>query len=247
MSCDPERVTGFVDGALDAAATAEVEAHLASCPACRDQAEFERGLRQRLRALAPLDTPVHIESALRRRLGAPPRRRAWLWSLPVAASLAIVFLWGRGNTAVVAWQLARDHDHCFGRAKLPAKIWSSDPQLVTQWFEKEGTLLPTVPESAHGLELVGGRFCPLIDRSVAHLYYAGDDDQLSLYVVPGPVRFEGLKIGTARGHTVGLLRVGRKTVGLVGRDAEHVEAFRQALATIVAWGVLPAIDIPQGR
>lgn len=245
MSCDPERVTGYVDGALDATAAAEMESHLASCPACREQAEFERGLRRRLRALAPLETPAHLESELRRRLGERPHRRAWVWTLPVAASLAIVFLWARGHAAVVAWELARDHDHCFGKAKLPAKIWSSDPQLVTQWFEKEGRLLPTVPESAHGLELVGGRFCPLIDRSVAHLYYTGEDDQLSLYVVPGPVRFEGVKIGTTRGHTVGLLRVGRKTVGLVGRDTEHVEAFRQALATIVAWGALPAVGTPQ--
>jgi hypothetical protein len=157
----------------------------------------------------------------------------------------MIFLWGRGHAGVVAWQLARDHDHCFGKPRLPAKIWSSDPLLVTRWFEQEGRILPSVPESAHGLELVGGRLCPLIDRSVAHLYYSGEDDQLSLYVVPGSVRFEGVRIGTARGHTVGLLRVGRKTVGVVGKDAEHIEAFRQALATIVAWEVLPVLDTPQ--
>ena len=241
MSCEPERVTGYVDGVLDAAATAEVEAHLVDCASCREQVEFERGLRRRLRALAPLETPISLESQVRHSLRRPGRSRSWFWGLPVAASLLMFFLWGRGHAAVVAWQLARDHDHCFGRPKLPAKVWSSDPLLVSRWFENEGTVLPAVPESAHGLELVGGRFCPLIDRSVAHVYYAGEDDQFSLYLVPGSVRFDGFRIGSARGHTVGLLRVGRRTVGLVGKDAERVEAFRHALATIVA---LAPFDLP---
>lgn len=242
MSCDPERVTGYVDGVLDAAASTVVEAHMASCPACREQADFEKTLRRRLRHLEVVEAPQGLDAEVRRRLQGRPRRRHWHWALPMAASLVLLILWGRGHAGFVAWQLARDHDHCFGKAKLPAKVWSGDRAVVTRWFEQEGTSLPVVPESAHGLELVGGRHCPLIDRFVAHLYYAGHENHLSLYVVPGSVRFEGVRIGTARDHTVSLLRVGRKTVGLVGDDAASVDAFRRALATTVAWGILPAAE-----
>jgi anti-sigma factor RsiW len=57
LSCDPERVTGFVDGELDAEATTAVAAHLATCAACRAQAEAERELRACLRVLPVPELP----------------------------------------------------------------------------------------------------------------------------------------------------------------------------------------------
>jgi anti-sigma factor RsiW len=242
VSCDPERVTGYVDGVLDSAAAAEIEAHLATCRDCREQAEFERSLRARLRGLAPVEAPPRLESRVRLALQEPRRSPAWYWGLPIAAGIVLLLLWGRGSAAFVAWELARDHDHCFGKERLPAKVWSSDPVLVARWFEKEGTTVPSLPESAHGLELVGGRFCPLVDRSVAHVYYTGTAGRFSVFVVPGSVRVERARIASVRGHTVGLLSVGRKTIGLVGEDPESVDAFRRALATSIAWGLVPGVE-----
>ena len=63
-SCEPEKVTGYVDEALGPAARAEVEAHLASCPDCRQQVGEERDLRARLRALP---SPVPRERGPRSR------------------------------------------------------------------------------------------------------------------------------------------------------------------------------------
>ncbi len=51
MGCDPERVTGYVDGELTGAAAAETLRHLSICPACTAQARSEIDLRAILRFL----------------------------------------------------------------------------------------------------------------------------------------------------------------------------------------------------
>lgn len=233
MTCDPERVTGFVDDALPAGERAELEAHLAECPTCREQAEFESGLRARLRGLAPIEMPSHLTRAVQRRLRPSPRR--WVAvALPAAAALVLSILWVRAAPPFLAWELARDHTSCFGKSKLPAKVWSSDPAQIADWFAGDRMQIPVVPESAGSADLLGARYCPLIDRSVAHLYYSGDDVNLSLFVVPGSVRMGASHKAQALGQTVHLLRVGGTVVGVVSASEEAVEAVEHALTRTVA-------------
>ena len=231
MSCNPERVTAYVDGALDAAGGLELEAHLEACPECRAQAEEERALRAQLRALPPASPPPGLEARVRRSLR--PRRRAASWLLPLAAGLVALLAWSRGAAPFVAWELSRDHDHCFGGRRLPAKVWSSDPAYVAEWFQEQGTSVPVIPEAAGGLELVGARYCTLLDRRVAHLYYSNGEHHLSLFLVPGPIR-DLSREKRPRGNFVRLLRVGGTTVGLVSEEENSVEAFRRALSTTLA-------------
>jgi len=234
VSCDAERITGYVDGALDDTSRAEVEAHLTDCADCRDQISAESALRSALRAL-PLPEPrAGLEQDVRQHVRAStPSRLRWL--LPVAAALAAMTLWARGVPALVAWELARDHAHCFGFERLPAQVWSSDPETIAAWFESHGSTLPVVPASARGLELVGARYCPLLDGSRAmHLYYTSDDRHLSLFVLAHDARFREVFSDSARGRAVRLLRVHGSTVGLVGEHVEDVEAFRGALTTVMA-------------
>jgi hypothetical protein len=154
--------------------------------------------------------------------------------LLLAAALVLLAFWGRGAAAFVAWELARDHSRCFAKEKLPAKIWSSEPREVTAWFEAQGTPFPLIPRGAGGLELVGGRYCPLLDRLAAHLYYATEDRHFSLYVIPGPARFEESFEATSGGTTVRLLRSAGTTVALVGERSEDVDAFRSTFTTSIA-------------
>jgi len=240
VSCNPERVTAYVDGALDAAHCPELEAHLAACPECRAQVEAERELRARLKALpAPAPAP-ELEKRVRASLR--PRRSAASWLLPLAAGLVALLAWARGATPFVAWELSRDHDHCFSRRHLPAEVWSSDPARIAEWLEGRGTSVPVIPEAAGGLELVGARYCGLPDRRVAHLYYTNGEHRLSLFLVPGPVR-DTSRETRPRGNFVRLLRVGGTTVGLVSEEEESVEAFRRALSTTLAWD-LGRVDRP---
>lgn len=51
MGCDPERVTGYVDGELTGAVAEETLRHLSICPACTAQARFEIDLGAILRSL----------------------------------------------------------------------------------------------------------------------------------------------------------------------------------------------------
>lgn len=250
MTCRPDVVTGWVDGVLDDADRATVEQHLATCAACRDQAAFERDLGPRLRAVLPPEPRPELLSAVRRKLDATRPRRAWV--LPVAAALVGLLLWGRGAAPFVAWELARDHEHCFAKARLPARIWSSDPLEVARWFEDQGTSVPPLPDGDRGLALVGARYCPLVDRLAAHVYYANDDDRhLSVFVLAGPARLAGYELNTeARGRKVRLLRSAGMTVAVVGEHEEDVLAFRDHFTTTTALLELPAPPRPdraQGR
>ncbi len=233
MTCPSDRVTGYVDDALDATTRAELESHLATCATCREQVAFERDLRAGLRALPVPEPRPGFEAAVRRRLAAESRGRR-PWRLPFAAALALLALWGRGSAPFVAWEVARDHNHCFGKERLPAKLWSSDPVEVSRWFEGQGTRLPPVPAGIGELGLVGARYCPLLDRVAAHLYYAGEERQLSVFVLAGPARFRESWTTESRGNEVRLLRSAGMTVALVSARHEDVEAFRAAFTTTVA-------------
>jgi anti-sigma factor RsiW len=228
-ACDGTRVTAYVDGVLPAESRAEVEAHLAACPACREQEAFERGLRERMRALPALELPTALEARVRRELRRRPVPAAVRW-LPLAAGLVLALLWGRGAAPFVAWELARDHVHCFGREKLHAEVWTSDAGELAEWYRQHGTDVPLIPSAGGGVELVGGRICPLLDRKVAHLYYAGEKRHLSVFVVPGPARFASGFVTRKFGENVHLLHTSGTTLALVGEDTETVDAFHRALS-----------------
>lgn len=233
MSCQPETITGYVDGVLDEATRAEVETHLATCEACRAQVAAENELRGRLRELPAIEPRPGFERKVRRRLQRE-RPQPLRILLPIAAALAVTVLWGRGAAGFVAWELARDHGHCFGFKQLPAQVWSGDAAVVAAWFGARGRPIPLVPERVGGLELVGARQCPIADRRVGHLYYVGDDRRVSLFVVPGSVRFSGSFGASPRRLTVRLIRVSGSVVGIVGEHAEDVDAFEEAFRTTVA-------------
>ena len=236
MSCDPERVTGFVDDELDPQAKAAVAAHLETCPACRAQADEERGLRARLRSLPRPELPAGLEarmlSARRVRPSVfPPAAR---WALPLAAAL-LVGVWLRGYAPFVAWDLARDHAKCFARQPLPAKLWSGEPRVVGNWFAERGTRLPTLPAQVGELTLVGARYCPLASlTSVPHVYYASPGRHVSVFVVQQSVRFDDRRAFHARGDKVRLLRIEGQLVGIVAEREADVEAFESSLRPLVA-------------
>ena len=233
--CDPVRVTGYVDGALSAAERLEVESHLGACAACRGQVESESQLAGAVRALPPPPLPHGLAARVRRRSRKPValRRRVWIPSL--AAMLAVVLI-GRNAPQFIAWQVALDHAHCFGKREVPAEVLTDDPMRLSAWFEVHGTELPLVPASAGGLDLVGGRYCRLLDRRVVHVYYGGGQHQLSLFVIPGTVGANVPGTTTRAGTTVRLLRVGGDNVALVSTEAPAVDAFHRWLVRTVAEG-----------
>jgi anti-sigma factor RsiW len=230
---DEELVTAYVDGALGEADRASVEALLRERPDLREQAEFERGLRERLRGLPVPEPRPGFEMQVRSALRAARRPKRATLLLPLAA-LLLVGLWARGLPAFVALEVARDHAKCFGLKALPAKVWSDDPVEIAAWFEKQGTPMPQVPGGLGHLRLVGARYCPLGDRSAPHLYYAGQRHHLSLFVVPGPLRFEREHAREALGQNVRFLRSAGISLAVVAEEAEIADAFAREFSRTVA-------------
>jgi anti-sigma factor RsiW len=244
-----EQVTAYVDGVLDEGARARIEAVLAERPDLREQAEFERDLRARLLAL-PVPEPrpgfeAQAHAAVR---AARPRPRAYVL-LPLAATLFLA-LWARGLPGFVALEVARDHRKCFSRGELPAKVWSDDPHVIASWFEDQGTPMPQLPAGvslpqvhagvAH-IQLVGARYCPLGDRSVPHVYYAGGRHQVSLFVVTGPLRFDGDLHRESLGQSVRFLRTAGLSLALVAEEPELVDAFAEEFQLTLARLEPPAL------
>ena len=112
MTCDrcQSLIDDYVDGTLDAAARADVEAHLPTCDACRAMAEDFGAIRRTARDLDAHTPPPHVWSKLSASLEVE-RQRGWFGRLfgggvpawaPLAATalvLAIV-----GSVAWMAWQ-----------------------------------------------------------------------------------------------------------------------------------------------
>ena len=165
----------------------------------------------------------------------PPRGRA-LRALALAAGALFLFgLWARGLPAFVAWEVAGDHQRCFGHRHLPARVWSSDPAEVQGWLESRGTPAPPLPKEAGQAPLAGARYCPLSDRVAAHVYYGGDGSGIvSVFLLSGPARIGDGWAGTSRGLHVQLVRTAGRTLAVVGESADDVAATARSFVTTVA-------------
>jgi hypothetical protein len=165
----------------------------------------------------------------------PPRRGAARALVAVAVALLLLGLWVRGLPSFVAWEVARDHQRCFGRRLLPARVFSPDPAEVRDWLERRGTPTPILPSHANEAEIVGARYCPLADRVAAHVYYGGGGEGLvSVFLLSGPARIRDGWSGMSRGLHVRLLRAAGRTLAIVGESERDVAATARAFTLTVA-------------
>jgi hypothetical protein len=85
----------LVDGTLDAAARAQVEAHLAACDSCRDDVDAARTGRRAARSLPEVAAPVDLHDRIVARGGGregPPRWYRWAGAAAAAALVVAVAL-----------------------------------------------------------------------------------------------------------------------------------------------------------
>jgi hypothetical protein len=85
VSCDA-RLEEYIDGELDAAGVAAVEAHLAGCAACREELDGLRRLERVLRSV-PAGAPPEAERYVRDIRERAARRKRGLWLSAAAAAL----------------------------------------------------------------------------------------------------------------------------------------------------------------
>lgn len=154
------------------------------------------------------------------------RRRHSRRVLLTLLGLALVALlaWARGLPAFVAWEAAHDHERCFGRSRLRARVWTSDPAEVRAWLESRGTPVQPLPGHSGGVEIVGVRYCALTDRIAAHVYYGGQGSLVSVMVMSGPARIGDGWAGEVGKWQVRLLRSAGRTIAIVGEVEADVDA-----------------------
>jgi len=135
----PEQLSAFVDGEAAAEETARISAHLAACPACRDQHAALLAVEQTLAQLRTPEPAPDLLWDLRRRLAAPaPRHYRWTWAAGLAAlALAAVLCWPRGGTQVTRPPISDTHPAAAKREAVavvtpaPSRVLAKESESVT--------------------------------------------------------------------------------------------------------------------
>jgi anti-sigma factor RsiW len=185
---------GLVDGELDAANTALVEAHVARCEGCRDELDRIQAVRNLLREEGVRHT---APESLRHRIADLPelspeaRSRNMLpgWLAPglvgaLAASLTILALPETGEQAMIDQQLVSSHVRSLQPGHL-TDVQTTNQHIVKPWFNGKIDFAPPVPELAdQGFPLAGGRLDSINGKTVAAIVYHRRLHMVNLFVWP---------------------------------------------------------------
>jgi anti-sigma factor RsiW len=200
MTCEETRILlhALVDGELDAGHAREVEAHVASCPACAAQLRDYREMRQALSApslrhQAPAALRARIESALpqRRALAPVGSRRSLLKGLAMGSVLSgalaaslVVFVMRREDDQRILGDVVSAHLRSLQGDHL-IDVQSTDQHTVKPWFNGRLDVAPPVVDlTAQGFTLIGGRVDYLDARPVAAIVYKRRAHVINLFVAP---------------------------------------------------------------
>ena len=199
-------MTAYVDGEVAADEAAEVNAHLAVCPPCRERAASEgmarkllhakaatlierapAGLRARCIAVTPSVLPQ--DERARGGTDAPRQRVAGWVPLSMAATVLLavgaVFIVGQNKQleAAFAAQLAIDHERCF--THLEEVVAGFDEGGAEGILADALGIDTTVPPESADFDLLDVRQCLYDEGAMAHVLCEWRGQPVSLFVVPG--------------------------------------------------------------
>jgi anti-sigma factor RsiW len=224
MNCSEAEVLihALLDGELDAGHARDVEAHLATCPACTAKLAALRTMRQAMAAAelkqsAPAHLRARIEAALPAPLARPPaaagfnpgrlNRRFFVGGFALGTALS-----GAIAATLVLGVLRDDQEQRIASAVVSAHLRSlqpghltdvetSDQHMVKPWFNGKLDMAPPVIDlTAQGFTLVGGRLDDVNGETVAAIVYRRRNHVINLFVAES--------LGTKRADTAAEMRHG---------------------------------------
>lgn len=196
MTCDEARILlhALLDGELDAGHAREVEAHIASCPACAAELAAQREMQRmladtNLRYAAPAALRARIEAALPEPQRQPPTRRAVLRGFAMGSAVSAL-----AASGVVALVLRQDDQQRILSEVVSAHlrslqaghltdVVSTDQHTVKPWFNGKLDVAPPVIDlTAQGFTLVGGRLDYIDARAIGAVVYRRRQHVINLFV-----------------------------------------------------------------
>ena len=187
----------LMDGELDAANTALVEAHMTRCEGCSEEFERLSAMRSLLRSdgvrqSAPDSLKANIAALPELAITEPKaRHRLPGWLAPgvagaVAASLAMVaFVGPVQQQSSLDAQIISSHVRSLQPGHL-TDVQTTNQHIVKPWFNGKIDFAPPVPELAdQGFPLAGGRLDSVNGKTVAAIVYHRRLHTVNLFVWPG--------------------------------------------------------------
>ena len=203
MNCQQARkyLYLFIDEKLDGKATLEVETHLDSCPLCSLEFESEKNIESVIKKKIPRHkAPLVLKEIVIEQielqevrssfstspysfLRARPRHAFAILAV-FTITITLFFLYRTFTVPYfpVFQEAVKDHTN-FLAGRLPLEIASSEPEVVSSWFEGKLDFSVAVLEfPGEEMELLGGRLGRLKDREVAYLFYRSERHKISFVV-----------------------------------------------------------------
>jgi anti-sigma factor RsiW len=185
---------GLIDGELDAANTALVEAHVARCEGCREEVDRLQATRSLLRSEG---VRHNAPESLASRIAALPElepkgandNRLLKWLGPgavgaIAAALAMVTVLPPNSETLVDQELVSSHVRSLQPGHL-TDVQTTNQHIVKPWFNGRVDFAPPVPELAdRGFPLAGGRLDSIGGKTVAAIVYHRRLHTVNLFIWP---------------------------------------------------------------
>ena len=235
MTCQEarDRAPLYLSAEMSAAERERFAAHLAACPACRQEIEAQAQVDSRIAAALGGELPdaTRIERRVRHEISSAASRRRWVAAGAVAACLLpAAGIYGLVRQAPApAGFVDAAHDHRVEVMEGQPRRWRTDTAEIGEVSAQGGlSYTQAAALAAPGYTLERAKICGVHGERMLHLVFSDGTRRYSLYVGPhpgakAPVRSVRSGSEQVAGFDTGRLRAMVVTAGSAAECAQFVQ------------------------